>query len=221
MLDTWAVGRWNRGGMPCNSRRRGPLTLLTGLMTLFFAGCGYSFQGTRSPMLEELGIQRIFVDTIRNDTLKPGVDTLVFNELVRVISLNKRVRVVQSAESADAILSGTVGSASYTRGALSSSAGLFPAPDKFPWVPRPSNTAVAATSYDAMLGISLIMTDPATEEQIWSNSFGRSKSFPANNQIGPFGTTAGLINESEFDRALRELVRAMMVDVHESMLAMF
>jgi hypothetical protein len=61
----------------------------------------------------------------------------------------------------------------------------------------------------------------ATGQVIWSGNFSRTKPFPASNQVGAFGTTSSLINESEFDRALGDLAESMMADLHESMMAMF
>jgi hypothetical protein len=56
---------------------------------------------------------------------------------------------------------------------------------------------------------------------LWSGGFSKSKPFPANNQLGVFGTTSALINESEFDRVLRDLAEGIAADMHESMLAGF
>lgn len=56
---------------------------------------------------------------------------------------------------------------------------------------------------------------------VWQSDFSRQRPFPSNNQLGVFGTTAALINDSEFDRALRENAAAMSNDLFESMLAIF
>jgi hypothetical protein len=104
---------------------------------------------------------------------------------------------------------------------------LFPAngTTSRPWVPSVSKSIIVATEFQALLNCSfkLVLTHPAPDKKsdLWSSTFSRAKTFPANNQLGNFGTTSSLINESEFDRALADMARNMMADVHESMLAMF
>ena len=45
--------------------------------------------------------------------------------------------------------------------------------------------------------------------------------FPGNNQLGVFGTTSHLINESEFERALQELSERVALDMTENLFSMF
>jgi hypothetical protein len=180
-------------------------------------------------MLLREGIRRIYVSPIQNNTYKPGVENLVYNQLVRTISASRRVELVQRTEDADAVLHGTVTAASYGPAGTTTADKLYPS-DKVPGVPRGSTEVVVATEYNATLqcNFSLVARVPRPEKPesrpnatVWGSSFSRAKAFPGNNQLDVFGTTSPLINESEFDRALRDLARSMMSDLEESMLAMF
>jgi hypothetical protein len=67
----------------------------------------------------------------------------------------------------------------------------------------------------------LVKPKPSGRVALWSMGFSKQKTFPGANQVDVPGTTSVLINDSEFNRALSDLARNMMEDVHESMLAMF
>lgn len=191
--------------------------------------CGYTLQHTQNPLLDRYGVRKIWVAPLVNNTYKPGVENLVYNELVKVIGANGRVILVDRTEDADAILSGQVTDASYSRSGSTTADALFPFSlqgRSFPAVKKPSNNIEVASEYSAVLSGSFSLSlknppKPGKKQQLWSGSFSRSQPFPANNQLGGFGTTSALINDSEFDRALRELAHSVMSNLHESMLAMF
>lgn len=189
------------------------------------SGCGYSLQRTMNPLSEKFGIQKIYVAPLQNDSYKPGVENLVYNELVRTLAADRRIQVVNSVGDSDAILSGEVKNAGFLRGGSTTAGGLFPSKDKFPWVAAPPKDLITSTSYSATLtcNFKLALTIPIGKKSgtVWAGGFGRTHPFPGNNQIGNFGTTSSIINESEFDRALSDMARSMMMDVSESIFAQF
>jgi hypothetical protein len=196
-------------------------------IVLLLSGCGYALQGTHSHELEKEGIRRIYVTTIRNDTYKPGVENVAYNELLQSLSAFRGIQLVSSPEDADAILTGVVSTAE------SQVAGTGAAPSLNPQtigvalpVIQPSfQTIYIATLYNAVLGVSFTLTrrNPKSGQKaiIWSGSFSRTGIFPASNQLGSLGTTSQLINSSEFDRAVHDISKDMMIDVREAMLSRF
>lgn len=98
-----------------------------------------------------------------------------------------------------------------------------PRPSAKPRKPRsPGNPARAAEPSSvvrmAKPGAPGTKIQPA---EIWASGFSRAKGFPATNQLDAFGNTSPLINESEFDRALKDLAESLTGDLHESILAGF
>lgn len=181
-------------------------------------GCGYTLQGAGNRLTDREGIRRIYVSPMVNNTYKPGVENLVYNQLIKAISSSGRISLVQEKDQADATMSGSIGQADYAISTLAATSSLFPqgvgSPDLY-----------VATVYTANLGCSFTLTArhprPKQNAALWSGSFSRSKQFPANNQLDVVGTTSALINESEFDRTLKDLAQRLMDDVTESMLNMF
>lgn len=215
-------------------RLRTSLLPLACVAIISLASCGYTLQTSESPLLAKRGIRRIYVKPVVNNTYKPGVENVVYNELLKVISSHRRVKLVTRTEDADAVLSGFVGSATNAPQATTTANQLFPSnvPQLANTVPASAANIPVATYYTATLSCSFKLTAtgaPGPEgvkgnkrnTTLWGDSFTQSKIFPVNNQLGPFGTTNALINESEFDRALSDLASGMMADLHESMLAMF
>jgi hypothetical protein len=188
------------------------------------SGCGYAFKGTRSnPALVKENVRTIFIETLGNDTFKPGVENLVLNQLLKAISYSSDIRVVNRRENADAILRGTVTSASF------GPASTVVAKDIFPQYPAATDRYREATSvanlYAANLSASLSLEKVAKGDEpakpLWAGGFTRSKVFPGNPQMGVFGTTAHLINESEFDRALADLASEGALDATENLFSTF
>lgn len=93
------------------------------LLAVLGLGCGYTFQTSKNPVLVAAGIQTVFVEPPLNATSKPGVDAIVYHELMRALQGQGRVKVIQNKSEADAILSVTVSGAGYapTAGAVVSS----------------------------------------------------------------------------------------------------
>ena len=199
--------------------------LLLSLAALTLASCGYSLQRSeRPPFFQREGIHRIFVAPLENNTFKAGVENLVYNQIVKVFASNRRVILVRSETDADAVLRGWVGSAGYSASANVLANELFPK-DRVSGIPRGSADLRVATEYVGSLGCSFslrrLVPAAGKKDEVWSGSFNRSKVFPGNNQLDLFGNTSALINESEFDRVLKDLAEALSGDLHEAMLAGF
>jgi hypothetical protein len=202
--------------------------LYMGIVAGLVAGCsGYHFVRTgEAEQLKKLGITRIYLAPIENETYKPGVDLVVYNEMLRALSSFGQVKIVQRADKADAVLRASVTNAEYGISASTFSSGLFP-------LGRGPEEISVATEYLAALRCEFTLAYlPGSgrgpqrevlffEKPVWRTAFTRTKVFPANNQLGPFGTTSALINESEFDRTVRDMAESMMGDLHESMVAFF
>jgi len=196
-------------------------------LSLFLGGvllgsCGYTFQNSRNTLYEKEGIQKIYVSPVGNSTLKGGVESLVYNNLVKVLVAHRKVTVVSHPDDADAILSGGVSGASFGGSATAPVSNLNPT-SLGPTLP--TSGYYVWTEYTATLSCSFTLVRAKAiagrKSVIWSGGFTRSKAFPGANQLDVLGTTSPLINESEFDRALADLARIGMDDIHESMLAMF
>lgn len=190
-------------------------------------GCGYSLQNTKNPLLDQEGVHKVYVAPITNNTYKAGVESVVYNSLLRVLLAHRRVSLVKDPKEADAVLTGTIDGASYS-GISGTTVSSLPPTNVVPTLGQTVPTAAFPISsiYSASLACSFKLerkkpSGPKHKILVWSNSFNRNKPFPSANQLDVPGTTSSLINESEFDRALSDLATSMMEDVHESMLAMF
>ncbi len=200
---------------------RGFLLISSLAALLFQSACGYSLYNSKNPnarVLDEQGIRKIYVKPLVNNTYKPGVENVVYNELVKSLNSFRRIQLVTDEKEADAVLSGTVGSADYAPAASAPFSNLYP-------LGRGSTNREAAIRYTANLncGFTLAKRNPGggMGTQIWSGSLSRVRDFPGNNQIGMYGATSPLINDSEFDRALKEMAQSMMGDLNEYMLNRF
>lgn len=197
------------------------------VLSLFFllTSCGYNFQRSNSATLQSKGIRKIYVAPLANESFKAGIENVVYNEIIQVIASHRAVSLVSRQEEADAILEGTVNGATYQVSAGTGAGGLYGGKNSFAWQRQAPDGKSVATEYTAGLScaFSLKAVHPLAGKDpvLWSSGFDRSKSFPANNQMFEFGTTSNLINESEFDRALKDMAHQMMADLHESMVSMF
>jgi hypothetical protein len=189
--------------------------------------CGYQLQDSSNPLGEKYGVRKVFVNSLENSTYKAGVENLVYNALVRELRSQKKLTLVNSQDDADAVITGNIGSASY------SSAGGVGVSNlngkQYSTVPIPDKESVASL-YHAELSASFVLThlnkDPVTGKKslgkmLWNGGFSRQKDFPSNTQLGVLGTTSALINESSFERALDDLGTSMMGELHESLLSVF
>ena len=80
-----------------------------GIICFFFAilfGCGYSF----APRGENIDkrIQKVYVESFDNRTAEAGIENYVRTAFINQFIQNSRFKVVESAESADAIVKGKI-----------------------------------------------------------------------------------------------------------------
>lgn len=191
----------------------------------FDTGCGYGIRRPGTNLLSEKeGIHKIYVAPFNNQSLKPGVENVVFNQVSRVLASSAQIQIVSFEKDADAVLKGVVESASYA------SAGGAPVQSLKPEKMGEGSfiaTRNVATQYAANLSASFILTRRVAVSKtkgpgnIWSGGFSRGKNFQANNQLGMFGTTNALINDSNFDRSLSEIAISMAYDLQESLFSQF
>lgn len=206
------------------------IAMLFGMMSIFLngVGCGYTFQNSRNPLLERENIRTVYIKPLVNNSYKAGVENLVYNALKKTLLMGRKVQLVESELSADAVLSGTVVNAGYSPVATISSADPTINPFGLKTAAAlvdPNASLDVPKVYNANLNCYFILERKKTLEKtkavLWNSSFSRDKTFPASFQLGDLGRTSTLINESEFERALSDIASSMMFDVNESMLSMF
>lgn len=182
-----------------------------------FSGCGYSFENSKTNSLKEVSVERIYVEPVKNLSYKAGVENLFYNELIQALLAGNRVKLVDHPELSDAVLSASIQSAKYIPSATTSAGSIYPT----------AVTAIqitVATEYQADVSCNFTLKrqkNGVGTDTLWESGFSRSRRFAGNNQKIEYGTTSGLINESEFDRTLKEIAHGMMQDVQEAMVARF
>jgi outer membrane lipopolysaccharide assembly protein LptE/RlpB len=187
------------------------------LACLALAACGYALENSKTNSLKEVGVSRVYIAPVKNLTYKPGVENTVYNELVQALLAGGRLKLADKPQNADAILESSVDTAIYIASANANADSIFPITVK-------AIQITVATEYQANMTCSFHLKrqkngDP--QEVLWESSFTRSKRFTGSNQKIEYGTTSGLINESEFDRTLQDVSHSMMSDVNEAMVARF
>jgi len=191
------------------------------LLPVWLGGClGYQIRRTSDATLRYVyGIQRVYVRPIVNDTYHPGTENLIYSQVLRMLSAQSGVQIVRDESQAEAVVSGRVADASYTISALTTTDRLFPSSLNV-GLQGASDTAIAA-EYRASLTFELSLTRKNPTQTLWGGTFNRVQTFPANFQLGSYGSTSNLINESEFERTLKDLAQNLMLDVRESLLSRF
>ncbi|MBI2711395.1 MAG: hypothetical protein HYX41_00840, partial [Bdellovibrio sp.] len=187
------------------------------------AGCGYAFQSVKDSTLLKEGVKKIYVQPIANITYKPGVENLVYNNLVRSLNAYGRVQIVANKELSDAVLEGVVTNATY--GSIASAYVSSMQPGGV-GATLPTSGFSVAGAYSATLScqFKLIRTRIKKKGQarvVWGNSFSYSQPFASANQLDVPGATSPLINDSEFDRALTDMAKNMMDDLNNSLVGGF
>jgi len=193
-------------------------TNLFALLTcLLLLACGYTLKQstTRSPLLVREGVHKVYIAPVKNNSYKPGVEITVYNELLKYVSSQDEVELVLSPDEADAIISGAVGGADYSPSGYTDASSLEPTS-----IGEQFQRFLVPSIFTASLSCTFNL-QTSVKNKTWGASFSRSKTFSANNQLGVLGTTSSIINDSEFDRALSDLAKSMMSDVHESLMARF
>ncbi len=180
-------------------------------------GCGYGFQRTQKPIFGKQEIARLYVEPLVNNTFKPGIENLVYNALVKKLSLQKNLPIVAQRADADAVLKGVVNNAIYI-GAGAADASQLSDNAFLPPERRFRSSVTISTEYAATLNCTFKLLHYNDESKVlWIQGFNQTKKFPGSNRLDVFGTTSTQVNESEFDRALGDLAEGMMNDLYESL----
>ena len=186
------------------------------LLSVPLAACGYSWKAVDTQWLAREQVRRVYVSPVLNNTYKVGVENGVYNQLIRTLRSEGILSLVPRAEEADAVLESAVQRAAYSPSGTTTTTNLFPA-GKVPGITGSPNVLVA-TEFSAILSCQFKLTRRGPSSKVlWAGSVSRSKLFPANNQLGAFGSTSALINESEFERALKDLSALVVSEMHESL----
>jgi len=186
-------------------------------------GCGYTLSNRRREDLAKIGVSTIFVKPVENNSYKPGVENSLYNHVVAALAATRSVRLVLKESEADAILMGAVTGASTNVVASPLGSQIFPS-GRIEGITGPSDRLIASVySLNLQSAFTLKRTSRSGQsgEVLWSAAFSRDQVYTGNNQLGPYGSTSALINESEFYRALELAGEAMASDIHESMTARF
>ena len=180
------------------------------------SGCGYSWLGSNNPWNAK-GVQSVYIQTLRNDTLKAGVEVPFTSALVKEFAKGGRFKIVSNELDADAVVSGSVATASSAVGGSTT----VPAITKDKVALATLEDYVIATDYTASASIIVNLTRKVDGKVLWSQTLNRSKSYPGNNRYGLQGTTSVLINSSQEQFALIEIARFLASDAYENMLEAF
>ncbi len=197
-------------------------SLLLGLL-LLEVGCGYTLNNRRREELAKVGVRTVFVKPIENNSYKPGVENSLYNHVVATLAATRSFRIVLSESEADAILVGSVINASTRVVASPLGSQVFPS-GRIKGITGPSDRLIASIyslNLRSFFSLNRTARSGQSGEVIWSAEFSRDQVYTGNNQLGPYGTTSALINESEFYRALELVGEAMATDIHESITARF
>jgi len=183
--------------------------ILMMLCVIFLSACGYSFQGTKKNPLREMGVQKIYINQFKNATYRPGIEQLFSTAMVREFQKSGIFTLVNSKESADAVLNGTVRAADSS--IVSSKSVTIPGTTK--------NVDVGAQfSSNVICDVSMEDTDGRS---IFSQTVGSSKIYPGAARAGDEGSTAALVNDSEQRLAIQFLASQMMASVYQRIIDIF
>lgn len=185
-------------------------------------GCGYSLRTAkeRGLLLEREQIRRVFVASPVNQSIKPGLETLVYSELVRALKEYDQVRWVQDRAQADAVIETIIVIADSTVNTQDAAERMVGGVTD-----QQLKNILVPTEFSANLGCTFLLKrqnpPKGSQETLWTMTLRRSTPFPSSTQAGPAGVTAPLIHASEFDRATADNARKMMADLREVLFSTF
>jgi hypothetical protein len=190
------------------------------LTVLLFSGCGYTLRGNTRPFFEKNGIHNLYVEPVKNDSYKAGVEITVYNALRKRIALGGYVRLVDKESQSDAKFSATVTDASYSPAAITTGDTIPTGDPAHPFNTDLGNVQIAK-SYNVILKVKFILKGAHPDKILWADELTRSNSFPATIYLGPTGSTSALINESVYERQLEDLSANIVTDAEESINTIF
>lgn len=189
-------------------RVRNFLLAMGAIALIPLSGCAYHFQQPNNP-LTELGIHKIYVANFRNSTYRPGIEHYFTTAMTREIASSKSFELVNSEETADAVLKGTVVGADDGVGATN-----------YVKVGGLRDSIPVASEYDATVSCSVQLVD-RRGRQIFSQNVSSDKVHPGVGAVGDTGATAPLTNDSEQRLAIEFLATQMMTSVYQRMVDTF
>lgn len=184
------------------------------LLISFLPACGYNLRGNTRPFFTDHQIHTIYVQPIKNNSYKAGIEITVYNALRKRIAEGGYVRIVDQPDLADASMVCSVQDASYAP------AGITTAEQVQPLNAGKSDVQVAS-SYNVNLQVKFALYQNHPSHSLWADELIRSKSFQATTYVGALGTTSALINESDFERTLSDLSVSIVTDAEESINSIF
>jgi len=185
-----------------------------------WVGCGYQLRGTTRPFFEKNNIRTLYVEPVKNNSYKAGVEIMVYNALRKRIAEGGYVRVVDQESLADATFSSTVTEASYSPYAITTGDTISTGDPNGPTQPLLSNVQIAS-SYNVILKVRYKLALHHPEKVVYGEEIQRSKTFPATVYLGPLGSTSALITESDYEAALNDLSVSSVTDAEESVNTLF
>jgi hypothetical protein len=189
-------------------------TLITLILFAIQTGCGYTLRGNTRAFFDQHQIRTLYVNPVKNNSYKGGVEITVYNALRKRIAQGGYVRIVDNPNQADAQISSTVLDASYVPSGITTTDQIAPVQT------GPSNIQIAS-GYNVSLKISFELYQFKEKKKVWSDTLLRQKTFSASTYLGALGTTSALINESDFERSISELAVSVVTDAEESINSIF
>jgi hypothetical protein len=187
---------------------------------LLSSGCGYQLRGNTRPFFDQNQIHNLYVEPVKNDSYKAGVEITVYNALRKRIALGGYVRIVDKESQSDAKFSATVEDASYSPAAITTGDQISTGDPANPFRKELGNIQIAK-SYNVNLRVKFTLAKVYPPKVLWEDVLSRTKSFPATIYLGPTGSTSALINESVYERVLSELSVSLVTDAEESINTIF
>ncbi len=188
--------------------------------SILLTHCGYTLRRSGSPVLNKMGIERVYIKPLENKTLAAGAENTLYNALLRNIATHRLVTITDDKSTADAVILGTIQRAEFSPSQATTVDQIEP-------IGTATDTKrVIATYYKAYLTVSFAMYRYSPKHGIAnspliSSKLSRNKTFVASNYLGVLGTTSSILNESGFRRAINDLSDQLSADLNESMLSFF
>jgi hypothetical protein len=161
------------------------------LTLLLSSGCGYQLRGNTRPFFEKNNIHNLYIEPVKNDSYKAGVEITVYNALRKRIALGGYVRIVDKESLSDAKFASTVTSANYAPSAITTGDTIPTGDSNNQFNPQLGNIQIAK-SYSVSLKVKFTLTGQHPNKNLWADEISRSSTFPATIYLGPTGSTSAL-----------------------------
>lgn len=184
-------------------------------ITVGLLGCGYHFQGT-AHTLARLGVERVYVKVLTNNSLRPGVEVDFTSALLKEFSRGSRIRLVSDLKEADAYVEGIIEEVNGAIGPTTTVSQISQDP-----AAQALNDMIIATEYVASAAVLVKLVRKKDGNIVWQQRFAANKIYPGNNRFGKEGVTSTLINDSQQTFALNEIAKTIASDAYDTMLEVF